>query len=97
MTRLAVRSGSDEYDLRIGIRWTGEQPLTILTKDNLGFDYYDVSTPLHRYTPVEATVNAAESDLDFHRNVHDLAQDCVNQGSISNVLMVQPPARQDQT
>jgi hypothetical protein len=42
-------------------------------------------------------VNAAESDLDFHGHVHDLARDCVNQGGISNVLMSRPPAREDQT
>jgi hypothetical protein len=92
----AEATDNDEYDVRVGINWTGDEPLTILTKDNFGFDYDGVSIPLHRYTPVETTVNAAESALDFYWRVHDLAQDCVNQGGVSNVRMIQPPAREDQ-
>ena len=91
----AETTDNDEYDVRIGIEWTGEQPLTILTTDNSGFTYDGVSVPLHRYTPVETTVNAIEPAADFYWRVHDLAQDCVNQGGISNVLMIQPPARDE--
>jgi schlafen family protein len=92
----AEATDNDEYNLRVGIAWTGGGPLMILTKDPVGLTYGGVSTPLHRYTPVEATVNAAEPALDYHWRVHDLAQDCVNQGGISNVLIIQPPARDDQ-
>lgn len=67
-----------------------------LTMDNFGFTYDGVSTPLHRYTPVETTVNAVEPSLDYYWHVHDLAQDCVNQGGISNVRMIQPPDRIEQ-
>jgi len=70
--------------------------LTILTRDNHGLTYDGVSMPLHRYTPVETTINAAEPALDYHWHVHDLAQDCVNQGGISNVLMILPPERDSQ-
>ena len=91
----AETTTNDEYDVRLGIEWTGEQPLTILTKDNQGFTYDGVSVPLHRYTPVETTVNAIEPALDYYWHVHDLAQDCVNQGGISNVLMIQPPEREE--
>lgn len=91
----AEATGNDEYDVRLGIEWTGEQPLTILTKDNMGFTYDGVSVPLHRYTPVETTVNAIEPAADYFWHVHDFAQDCVNQGGISNVLMIQPPARDE--
>lgn len=89
----ADATGNDEYDVRVGIEWTGSEPLTILTVDNFGHSYGDVSTPLHRYIPVESTVNATAADLDFHWRVHDLAQDCVNQGGVSNVRMIQPPDR----
>ena len=92
----AEATGNDEYDIRVGIEWSGGQPLTILSKDNMGFTYDGVSTPLHRYTPVETTVNAMEPAVDFHWSVRDLAQDCVNQGGISNVLMILPLAREDQ-
>jgi hypothetical protein len=90
----AEATDNDEYDVRVGIDWSGDQPLTILTKDNMGFTYGDVSTPLHRYTPVETSVNAVEPDLDFYWHVHDLARDCVNQGGVSNVLMIHPPPRE---
>jgi len=89
----AEATDNDEYDLRVAVDWSGRQPLMILTKDNFGFTYEELSTPIHSYTPVEATVNASEPDLDFYWHVHDLAQDCVNQGGVSNVLMIQPPSR----
>lgn len=89
----AEATDNDEYDVRLGIEWAGEQPLTILTKDNMGFTYDGVSVPLHRYTPVETIVNAVEPPLDFFWRVHEFAQDCVNQGGISNVQMIHPPAR----
>ena len=92
---MAETTDNDEYDLRLGIEWTGEQPLTILTKDTMGFAYDGASVPLHNYTPVETTVNAAEPAADFFWRVHDLAQDCVNQGGISNLLIIQPPARDE--
>jgi hypothetical protein len=92
----AEATGNDEYNVRVGIIWTGDDPLVILTKDNMGSTYDGVSTPIHRYTPVETTVNADGPAIDFHWNVHDLAQDCVNQGGISNVLMIWPPAREDE-
>ncbi|MBU8832378.1 AlbA family DNA-binding domain-containing protein [Mycolicibacterium goodii] len=92
----AEATGNDEYDVRVEIVWTGGNPLTILTKDNQGFTYDGVSTPLHHYTPVEMTVNANAPDVDYFWHVHDLAQDCVNQGGISNVLMIRPPARDEE-
>jgi hypothetical protein len=96
LTRItAEATDNDEYDVRLGIDWSGEQPLTILTKDNTGYTYDGVSTPLHRYTPVETTVDAAEPGLDFYWHVHDFAEDCVNQGGVSNVLMIRPPARDE--
>ena len=91
----AETTGNDEYDVRLGIEWAGEQPLTILTKDSFGYAYDGVSVPLHRYTPVETTINAVEPPLDFFWHVHDFALDCVNQGGVSNVLMIQPPARDE--
>ena len=89
----AEATGNDEYDLRVGVEWAGDEPLTVLTTDNHGFTYDGVSTPLHRYAPVESTVNAQEPALDFYWHVYDLAQDCVNQGGVSNVRMIHPPER----
>jgi hypothetical protein len=93
----AEATANDEYDVRVGIDWAGEQSIRILTRDNHGFTYDGLSTPLRRYTPVDTTVNAAESALEFHWRVHNLAQDCVNQGGISDARMIRPPARSEQT
>lgn len=92
---IAETTDNDEYDLRLGIEWTGKGPLTILTSDNRGLPYDGSSIPLHRYTPVETTVNAVEPAVEFFWHVHDFARDCVNQGGISNVLMIRPPARDE--
>ncbi|MFG1858408.1 helix-turn-helix domain-containing protein [Actinomadura geliboluensis] len=89
----AETTDNDEYDVRVGIEWTGERPLTILTKGHFGYAYDGDSVPLHCYTPVETTVNAVEPALDYHWHVHEFARDCVNQGGVSNVLMIQPPER----
>lgn len=89
----AQATDNEEYELRVGIRWSGDESLRILTKDNVGLTYDGVSTPLHRYTPVETTVNAVTSALDFYWQVYELARDCVNQGGISNVLLIRPPER----
>jgi hypothetical protein len=59
--QLLPLTDNDEYDVRIGIEWSGGQPLAVLTTDTQGFTYDGVSTPLHRYTPVETTVKALSS------------------------------------
>ena len=56
----AEATANDDYDLRVGIAWTGADPLMLLTTDTQGFTYDGVSTPLHHYTTVETTVNASE-------------------------------------
>ncbi|WP_406635452.1 helix-turn-helix domain-containing protein [Amycolatopsis sp. WGS_07] len=88
-------TSNDEYDVRVGIVCAPSEPFRILTTDNMGFDYGGVSIPLHRYQPVETSVNVAVASSDYFWRVHDLAEDCVNQGGISNVLLIHPPARED--
>jgi hypothetical protein len=63
----------------------------ILSADQWGNAYDGTSTPLHRFTPVEVTVNANEDPLDFYWSVHDLAEDCINQGGVAHVRKIQPP------
>ncbi|MFF0516167.1 helix-turn-helix domain-containing protein [Streptomyces sp. NPDC004250] len=81
-------TGVDEYDVRVGIEWKGDHPM--LTLDTMGFIYRDVSTPLHTFTPVETTVNGQAAEDDFAGRVYEIAQDCVNQGGISNLLLIKP-------
>lgn len=91
MRTTAEETGNDEYDVRVGIEWQGPEALRILTVDGSGYLYEGVSTPLHRFTPVETTVDARESDSDFHGHVYELAKDCVNQGGLSNLRVISPP------
>lgn len=80
-----------EYEVQIGIEWRGEEPLRVLTIDGHGFIYDGVTIPLGSYTPVRATVDAAASDSNFHRQVHQLAEDCVNQGGITHLHVIATP------
>lgn len=82
--------GTTEYDIRIGIE-SETVPLTILTIDNFGQMFGGVSTPLHRYTPVEVTSRADTAPAAFHRQVFELAEDCVNQGGMSQLTAIRPP------
>jgi schlafen family protein len=91
----AEATDNDEYELRVGIEWAGEWPLMILEQDSLGVTYDSRSIPLHHYRPVETTVSAREPALDFYWHVHELAQDCVNQGGIANLRMISPPHRNE--
>ncbi|MCV7152406.1 AlbA family DNA-binding domain-containing protein [Mycolicibacterium pyrenivorans] len=80
-----------EYDTSVGVDWAGEKPLCVLTVDGMGFTYNGVSTPLSTYTPVRSIINATSSDADFHQQVYELAQDCVNQGGVTNLHVVAVP------
>lgn len=90
----ARASNRTEYEVRVGIEWSGAKPLSIMAADRFEFAKDEGSTPLHRFTPVEATVRANVSDLEFYWEVHDLARDCVNQGGVSRVDQINPPDRE---
>ncbi|ORB64850.1 helix-turn-helix domain-containing protein [Mycolicibacterium tusciae] len=91
-TATALHHG--EYDVCVGVVWAGEQPLCVLTVDGMGYTYDGASTPLSTFTPARSTINAAAADTEFHRQVHQLAQDCVNQGGITYLHVITDP---DQT
>ncbi len=84
--------GLAEYDVRVGIRWAGATPLSVQNVDSRGYAF-DSITPLAQYTPVERTVVADADPVDFYWQVHDLAEDCINQGGIAEVQMIRPPMR----
>lgn len=89
------KSGSNEFDIRVGIDWRGEQPLEILgIVDNKEL-HEKATIPLNTYTPIELTVNTAESDVKFKRHVYDLAKDCVNQGGVLDLRWICPPKDED--
>lgn len=84
-----------EYDVCVGVEWDGDQPLRILTVDGMGYAYEGVSTPLSTFTPIRSTIEAAGSADDFHRQVFDLAQDCVNQGGVTFLHVITDPEQAD--
>lgn len=89
----ALRTHDDEYDLRVGIEWTGTEPLILTTSDEVGLQHDRASMRIPSYVAVDMTVNAAEPDVDYRGSVHALAQDCINQGGISFLSLIRPPDR----
>ena len=77
--------GSVDYEIRVGIERNGPERMEMKTVDQQGFPFTGVSTPMHRFTPVEATVEVGTDDGRFLHQVRVLAQDCVNQGGITNL------------
>lgn len=93
--RLARFAGSVEYDTRIGIEWTGREPLRVVYPTFEGILSGD-SVALAHYSPVETTVNAAASDDDFHEQIYEIALDCVNQAGIERLHLAKLPDRSRQ-
>ena len=62
--------------------------------DSQGFTYDRVFDALASVHPCGDN-GAMEPVLDFFWHVHDFAQDCVDQGGISYVQLIQPPALDD--
>jgi hypothetical protein len=85
--------GLSSYEVRVGIEWIGSTPLNIQNVDSSGHLFAYNSTPLAKYTSITRTVFADSAPLDFYWQVHDLAEDCINQGGISDVIMITPPDR----
>lgn len=75
--------------MQIGIEWSGEQPLKILTVDGSGFTYDGSSTPLQTFASVRSTITPTASDTDFHQQMHELAEDCVNQGGVTYLHIIE--------
>jgi hypothetical protein len=82
------------YDVLVGIVSGGNQ-MRIFTEDAAGRPDLSRSTPLARFVPVIRTVIADAAPLDFYWQVHDLAEDCINQGGILEMQMISPPPRED--
>lgn len=80
-----------EYDVRVGIEWAGMPPLTVLATDSAGRPDDTTVSPILRYAPVDVSVNAVLPEEEFLWQVRDLAQDCVNQGGISDLLLLPSP------
>lgn len=88
---IAQAQGHSEYEVSVGIEWTGPRALMILTVDDSGQTYDGVSTPLGKFTRVQLTMNAAVADDAFNRQVYELAEYCINQGGITHLHEITKP------
>lgn len=88
----ANRQEVGEYEVKVGVEWNKAERLQVWTTDRFHSSYTGSTIPLAQYTPVEVTVRADADATDFHRQVHDLALDCVNQGGIAHVQTISPPS-----
>lgn len=86
--------GVSEFEARVGIETQISSLLNLVTIDNQGFAYRDQSIPFKKYTPVSATIVADADFEDLRGQVYALAQDCVNQGGITNLRLIDPPEKQ---
>lgn len=89
MIRATAKSTHNtEYSLKVKICWSGDQPLSLLVRGRFEDYISEDATPLYYFTPVEFSIDATESELDFHSHVRDLALDCVNQGGINYLYYI---------
>lgn len=80
--------GGVEYEVRIGIEWAGKEPLTLYRKVQ-GFDEDEGAVPVHRFIPVETTVEVRDNDDEgYLQQVRELALDCVNQGGVMYLHLI---------
>lgn len=85
--------GLDEYDVRVGIEWSGEERLQILGMDGRTQSLVEQPhMPLRQFTPVRASINAAALNAQFQQSVIDIGQDCINQGGLTVLKVIKPAA-----
>ena len=76
--------GLADFDVTLGVVWESDRPLLLNAVDQQ-------ATPLARYVPVRATVSTQVDEISYHRTVHELATDAVNQGGITYLRAIKPP------
>lgn len=80
--------GAVEYDVRVGIEWGGKEPLTLYRRVQ-GFDEDEGAVPLHRFIPIDTTVEVrGNDDQGYLEQVRELALDCLNQGGVMYLHLI---------
>ncbi|WP_062318143.1 AlbA family DNA-binding domain-containing protein [Demequina maris] len=88
----AADAGTREYDVRIGITGDGVHPLTIVASDPRG-KYTDPGVaPVLQFIPVETTMDVLKDTDGLRENARTLAKDCVNQGGVSELIVLKSQA-----
>ncbi|WP_459982142.1 AlbA family DNA-binding domain-containing protein [Nocardioides sp. AN3] len=80
--------GVGEYEVKVGIEWSGEQDLIIQTVDELNFVWEHGSIPLPRFVPVVSTVRNDVDHATFITQCRELALDVVNQGGVQDLRAI---------
>lgn len=83
-----LQLGTNEYDVQVGIEWGGGTPLVVQTVDPMNNPIANALS-LAQYTPVTSTIRAETDDADYHQQVRTLAEDCINQGGITELRVIQ--------
>lgn len=86
-----ARGATGEYDVLLGIEWSGSERLVIETTDGSGFRYDDMSVPLGRFTPVRSSVRVDLDDEAYLAQVAGVALDAINQGGVQNLQALPMP------
>lgn len=81
----------NEFDVVVNIEWGGDA-LLMQTFDTHGRLYTATDVGLEKFVPVVRTVRTDVSDGEFQQQAFDLAEDCVNQGGVGNLLLIVPAA-----
>lgn len=91
--QVGPRVGAMEYDVRIGLAWPRNHPLTFLPlgPDSDLIDMEDAPR-IRRFDPVEALIALDAGPDDVLQQVRDLATDCVNQGGVEHLVALKRPA-----
>jgi hypothetical protein len=87
--QVGLQVGAMEYEVRIGLAWPQNDPLTFLPlgEDSDLLDLANV--PRIRYfEPVEALIALDSGPDGVLQQVRDLATDCVNQGAVEDLVLL---------
>ena len=73
-----------------GIKWTGDEPLMFYYQERLiDLDTEAGVIPIHRFAPVEATIEIRDfDDESYLQQVRLLAEDAINQGGVTGLQLV---------
>lgn len=82
--------GAVDYEVRIGIEWSGAEPLIFYYQEQpINIDTEAGVVPIHRFAPIEATVEVRDlDDESYLQQVRLLAEDAINQGGITDLQMI---------
>ncbi|GAB3237228.1 hypothetical protein GCM10027447_36210 [Glycomyces halotolerans] len=85
--QVGPRVGAMEYEVRIGLAWPQNYPLTFipLGEDSDLLDLTNVPR-IERFEPVEALIALDTGPDDVLQQVRDLATDCFNQGGVEHLV-----------